>query len=74
MRKQAVVRRMAGLAVAGTLALGAASPGLAQTGDQLPTGPYQPAPPLKKCLKKAKQKSSAQARKQARKRCHKKFG
>ena len=72
MRKQAIVRRIAGLAVAGTLALSAASAGLAQTGD--PTGPYQPAPPLTKCLKKAKKKSSAQARKNAKKQCHKKYG
>jgi hypothetical protein len=72
MRKQAIVRRIAGLAVAGTLALGAASAGLAQTGD--PTAPYQPAPPLTKCLKKAKKKSSAQARKNAKKQCHKKYG
>jgi hypothetical protein len=73
MRKQAIVRRIAGLAVAGTVALSAASAGLAQTGDQ-PTGPYQPAPPLTKCLKKAKKKSSAQARKNAKKQCHKKYG
>lgn len=69
MRKQAIVRRIAGVAVAGTLALGAASAGLAQT-----DGQYQPDPPLKKCLKQAKKKSSAQARKQAKKKCHKKYG
>jgi len=51
---------------------GAASAGLAQTGD--PTGQYQPAPPLNKCLKQAKKKSSSQARKKAKKKCHKKYG
>jgi hypothetical protein len=69
MRKQAIVRRMAGLAVAGTLAMGAASAGLAQTGGQ-----YFPDPALKKCLEQAKKKSSAQARKKAKKKCHKKYG
>jgi hypothetical protein len=73
MRKQAFVRRMAGLAVAGTLALGAASAGLAQTPDN-PAGPYPPDPPVKKCLNQAKKKSSAQARKKAKKKCHKKYG
>jgi hypothetical protein len=73
MRKQAIVRRMAGLAVAGTLALGTASAGLAQTGDQ-PSAQYQPAPPLQKCLKQAKKKSGAEARKKAKKKCHKKYG
>jgi hypothetical protein len=71
MQKQAVVRRVAGLAVAGTLALSTASAGFAQT-----TGPYQPpsnSAALKKCLKKAKKKSTAQARKNAKKKCHKKF-
>ena len=72
MRKQAIVRRIAGLAVVGTLALGAASAGLAQTGD--PTGQYQPDPPLNKCLKQAKKKSSSQARKKAKQKCHKKYG
>jgi hypothetical protein len=60
---------MAGLAVAGALALGAASPGVALVGGQ-----YQPQPPLKKCLKQAKKKDTAQARKQAAKKCHKKYG
>jgi hypothetical protein len=73
MRKQAVVRRIAGLAVAGTLALGAASAGLAQQpGPE--TGQYNPAPPVKKCLKQAKKKSSSQARKKAKQKCHKKYG
>jgi hypothetical protein len=71
MQNQAVVRRVAGLAVAATLALGTASAGFAQT-----TGPYQPpsnSSALKKCLKKAKKKSTAQARNNAKKKCHKKF-
>jgi hypothetical protein len=69
MRKQAVVRRMAGLAVAGTLAMGAASGSLAQTGGQ-----YFPDPALKPCLKQAKKKSSAEARKKAKRKCHQKYG
>jgi hypothetical protein len=71
MQKQAVVRRVAGLAVAAALALCTASAGFAQT-----TGPYQPPSnnaALKKCLKKAKKKSTAKARSKAKKKCHKKF-
>ena len=68
MRKQAIVRRMAGLAVAGHW-YWARLRGPAQTGGQ-----YFPDPALKKCLKQAKKKSGAQARTKAKKKCHTKYG
>ena len=77
MTSERIVRLVAGLAVAATLALGAATAGLAQT-----TGPYQPGPAqtnksaLKKCIKHAKKKhkGDAVAKKKAIKKCKKKFG
>jgi hypothetical protein len=69
MKRNLIVRRVAAISVAGTLAVGAfgaASPaGFAQ---------YGPSPQLKKCLKKAKKIQDPQKRKKAKKKCRRKFG
>jgi hypothetical protein len=71
MTSERIVRGVASIAVAATLALSAATAGVAQT-----TGPYQPAKSgLKKCIKRAKKKHKGDpaARKKAVKKCKKKF-